>query len=78
MPREDMFDYFDPYAQITGELSSISKLDGRLEGHAKDPITAGLSLEAIIGRRLLWPHRRAYPVPGRGRLGRGHAAAPDQ
>ncbi len=45
----DMFDYFDPYARITGELSSISKLDGRLEGHAKDPITAGLSLEAIIG-----------------------------
>ena len=44
----DMFEYFDPYAQITGELSSISKLDGRLEGHAKDPITAGLSLEAII------------------------------
>ena len=44
----DMFDYFDSYAQITGELSSISKLDGRLEGHAKDPITAGLSLEAII------------------------------
>jgi shikimate 5-dehydrogenase len=45
----DMFDYFDPYATMTGELSSISKLDGRLEGHAKDPITAGLSLEAIIG-----------------------------
>lgn len=44
----DMFDYADPYAEITGELSSISKLDGRLEGHAKDPITAGLSLEAII------------------------------
>ncbi len=44
----DMFDFADPYAQITGEVSSISKLDGRLEGHAKDPITAGLSLEAII------------------------------
>jgi len=44
-----LFDYFDPYATITGELSSISKRDGRLEGHAKDPITAGLSLEAIIG-----------------------------
>ena len=44
----DMFDTFDPYAQITGEISSISKRDGRLEGHAKDPITAGLSLEAII------------------------------
>lgn len=44
----DMFDYADDYARITGEVSSISKLDGRLEGHAKDPITAGLSLEAII------------------------------
>jgi len=45
---EDMFDYFDHYAQVTRELSSISKRDGRLEGHAKDPITAGLSLEHII------------------------------
>lgn len=45
----DLFDYFDPYAQITGELSSISKLEGRLEGHAKDPITAGLSLDHIVG-----------------------------
>jgi shikimate 5-dehydrogenase len=46
----DMFDYLDPYAQITGEISSISKKDGRLEGHAKDPITSGLSLDAIIGK----------------------------
>lgn len=45
---EDMFEYFDPYARITSELSCISKKDGRLEGYAKDPITAGLSLEAII------------------------------
>ena len=45
---QDMFDYLDPYARLTHELSSISKLDGRLEGHAKDPITAGLSLDAII------------------------------
>ncbi len=44
----DMFDYLDPYAQITDEISSISKLEGRLEGHAKDPITSGLSLDAII------------------------------
>jgi len=44
----DMFDYLDPYAQITNEVSSISKLDGRLEGHAKDPITSGASLDAII------------------------------
>ncbi len=45
----DMFEYLDPYALICDEVSSISKLDGRLEGHAKDPITAGLSLDAIIG-----------------------------
>jgi shikimate 5-dehydrogenase len=45
----DMFEFLDPYAQICDEISSISKLDGRLEGHAKDPITAGLSLDAIIG-----------------------------
>lgn len=44
----DMFEYLDPYALICSELSSISKLEGRLEGHAKDPITAGLSLDAII------------------------------
>lgn len=44
----DMFDYLDPYAQITDEVSSISKLEGRLEGHAKDPITSGASLDAII------------------------------
>jgi shikimate dehydrogenase len=46
----DMFDYLDPYAQICGEVSSISKRDGQLEGHAKDPITSGLSLDAIIGK----------------------------
>jgi len=45
----DMFEYLDPYAMITDEISSISKLDGRLEGHAKDPITSGASLDAIIG-----------------------------
>jgi shikimate dehydrogenase len=44
----DMFEYLDPYAMITSEVSSISKLDGRLEGHAKDPLTSGASLDAII------------------------------
>jgi shikimate dehydrogenase len=45
----DLFDYLDPYARLCGELSSISKLEGRLEGHAKDPISAGLSMDAILG-----------------------------
>ena len=45
---KDMFDYLDPYAQITNEVSSISKKAGQLEGHAKDPISSGLSLDAIL------------------------------
>ncbi len=45
---KDLFDYLDPYAQLFGELSSISKKDGRLEGHAKDPISCGLAMEAFI------------------------------
>jgi shikimate 5-dehydrogenase len=31
-----------------GEVSSISKRDGRLVGHAKDPISSGLALEAFL------------------------------
>lgn len=45
---KDMFEYLDPYAQMFGELSSISKKDGRLEGFAKDPISSGLALEAFV------------------------------
>ena len=33
---------------LLDEVSSISKRDGRLWGHAMDPITSGLSLEAIV------------------------------
>ena len=46
---KDMFDFLDPYAKLCDELSSVSKSDGKLEGHAKDPISAGLSLDAIVG-----------------------------
>ena len=42
----DLFDELDPYARLLGEVSSISKQDGRLWGHAKDPITSGLAVEA--------------------------------
>ena len=45
---KDLFDYLDPYAEMFGELSSISKKGGRLEGHAKDPISSGLALEAFL------------------------------
>ena len=43
----DMFEELGPYAELLGEISSISKRDGKLRGHAKDPITSGLSLEAF-------------------------------
>ncbi len=46
----DMFDHLGPYAQITHEISSISKRDGQLEGHAKDPITSGLSMDHVLGK----------------------------
>ena len=44
----DLFDELDPYAETLGEISSISKRHGRLCGHAKDPITVGRALEAIV------------------------------
>ena len=44
----DQFDDLDEYAQLMGEVSSISKRNGRLVGHAKDPITSGLALEAFL------------------------------
>ena len=44
----DMFDELGPYAEFLGEISCISKRDGRLRGHAKDPITSGLALEAFL------------------------------
>lgn len=45
---KDMFEYLDPYAKMFGELSSISKKEGRLEGYAKDPISSGLTLDSFV------------------------------
>ncbi len=44
----DMFEYLDPYAEMFNEMSSISKIDGQLRGHAKDPISSGLALEDFV------------------------------
>jgi shikimate 5-dehydrogenase len=46
---KELFDYLDPYARLCNEISCISKLEGRLEGHAKDPITVGWSMDDLIG-----------------------------
>ena len=48
MASKDMFDELDPYAEKMGEISSISKKDGTLVGHAKDPISSALALEAFL------------------------------
>ena len=44
----DLFDYVDPHAALCGETSCLSKRDGRLRAHAKDPISAGRSLDDIV------------------------------
>jgi shikimate 5-dehydrogenase len=44
----DLFDRVGPYARLLSEVSSISKHNGALWAHAKDPITSGLALEAIL------------------------------
>lgn len=45
---KDLFEYLDPFALKLGEISSISKKDGQLRGHAKDPISSGLALEHFV------------------------------
>ncbi len=42
------FDSLDPHATLMGEISCISKRGGLLRGHAKDPITSGLAVEAFL------------------------------
>jgi len=58
----DLFDGFDPYADLLGEVSSISKRDGKLIGHAKDPITSGLAFEDFAGTSYWCNHPQAEAV----------------
>lgn len=44
----DLFDELDHYANFLGEVSSISKQGNELWGHAKDPYSSGLALEAFL------------------------------
>ncbi len=54
---KDLFDYLDPFAVQLGEISSISKKDGLLCGHAKDPISSGLALEQFVSEGYWLNHR---------------------
>ena len=44
----DLFDELGPYARLLGEVSCISKAEGRLIGEAMDPISSGLALDAFL------------------------------
>src|SRR5439155_10451362 len=45
----DLFDDVDAFARLCNEVSCLAKRDGRLLGWAKDPISAGRSLDSILG-----------------------------
>jgi shikimate dehydrogenase len=44
----NLIDDLDPHAHTCGEVSCLSKRDGRLIGHAKDPITSAASWRAFV------------------------------
>lgn len=44
---KDLFARVDPLARLMGEVSCLSKRDGALVAHAKDPISSGLAVDAI-------------------------------
>lgn len=67
---QDLFDELDPYARQFGELSSISKRNGKLVGHAKDPITCGMAMEEFIPVNY-W---RTHPEAGVMIMGAGGSA----
>jgi shikimate 5-dehydrogenase len=45
----DLFDVIDTHALLMDETSCISKRDGKLICHAKDPISSGLSIDGFLG-----------------------------
>lgn len=63
---KDLFDYLDPFALQLGEISSISKKDGKLCGHAKDPITSGLALENFVPKDYWKEHHGEVLIMGAG------------
>jgi shikimate 5-dehydrogenase len=44
----ELFDEIDPHARRLGETSCLSKTDGKLVAHAKDPISSGLALDGFL------------------------------
>jgi shikimate 5-dehydrogenase len=44
----DLFDEIDRHALLMGEISCISKREGKVLCHAKDPISSGLTLDGFL------------------------------
>lgn len=63
---QDLFDYIDPYARQLGEVSSISKRDGKLCAHAKDPISSGLALQRFVPEGYWKTHKGEVLLMGAG------------
>lgn len=63
---EDMFDYVDPFAKQLSEISCISKRDGKLRAHAKDPISSGLALEHFVPENFWKDHKGEVLLLGAG------------
>jgi shikimate dehydrogenase len=60
------FEYLDPYVKAFGEISSISKKSGKLEGYAKDPISSGFAMEAFIPNNFWKDHGGEALILGAG------------
>ena len=67
----DLFDELDPHARSLHEVSCLSKRNGRLIGHAKDPISARLALDAIVPPE----HWRGHPEADAFLIGAGDAGS---
>ena len=63
---KDLFDYFDYHAVVQREISCISKIDGKLVAHAKDPITSGRAIEDFIPEDFWQKHRGELMIMGAG------------
>lgn len=62
----DLFDEIDPHAALMGETSCLSKRDGQLICHAKDPITSGLALDGFLAAGHFAKHPSSVFIMGAG------------
>ena len=64
----DMFDYVDPWAELCGEVSSLSKRDGLFRCARQGPDIVGTLSRRVRGERVLGVFGRGSPVVRRGRF----------